>query len=84
MTVRDLIEKKDYDYIEWRITLPEKCGGGDTLFGEAKSVSSKLIPLDGDTYYEDTEVLRYEEWSNLELGVNNGLTIVFEGEWLSE
>ena len=32
MTVGDLIKNKDYDYISWRVTLPEKAGGGDTFF----------------------------------------------------
>ena len=36
MTVKDLIKNKDYDYISWRVTLPEKAGGGDTFFGSGK------------------------------------------------
>ena len=41
MTVGDLIKNKDYDYISWRVTLPEKVGGGDTFLGvqEVKMVS---------------------------------------------
>lgn len=83
MTVGDLIKHKDYDYISWRVTLPEKAGGGDTFFGCTKSENGKLIPLDGDIYSEDTEVLSYEEWSDEEEGIKNGLTIVYEGEWIS-
>lgn len=83
MTVGDLIKNKDYDYISWRATLPEKAGGGDTFFGCTKSENGKLIPLDGDIYSEDTKVLSYEEWSDEEEGIKNGLTIVYEGEWIS-
>lgn len=81
MTVGDLIKKKDYDYISWRVTLPESAGGGDTFFGVAASKNGKLISLDGDTYYEDEEILCYKEWSKPEEGINNGLTVVVEGEW---
>ena len=82
MTIGNLIEKKDYDYIEWRVTLPERHGGGDELFGCTKSENGKLISLDGDTYSEDTEIISYEEWEDDEKGIKNGLTIVFEGEWM--
>lgn len=80
MTVKDLIKNKDYDYISWRVTLPEKADGGDTFFGATRSENGKLISLDGDSYDEDTEVLSYEEWSSV--SVDNGLTIVYEGEWI--
>ena len=82
MTVKDLIKNKDYDYISWRITVPERFGGGDTFFGSTKSVNGELIALDGDIYYEETEVLSYEEWDNSEAGIKNGLTVVFEGHWI--
>lgn len=80
MTVGDLIKNKDYDYISWRVTLPEKCGGGDTFSGACKSENGELIPLDGDIYSKETEIISYEEWSNEE--VKNGLTIIYKGEWL--
>lgn len=82
MTIGDLIKDKDYDYIEYRLTLPEDCGGGDTFFGAARSENGKLIPLDYDTYRENEEVIRWEEWSNPEQDIKNGLTVVVEGEWL--
>ena len=83
MTVQNLIDKKDYDYISWRITLPEDCGGGDTFLGCCESKSGELISLDGDTYNENEEVLSYEEWSDAEQGIQNGLTIVTKTEWYS-
>jgi hypothetical protein len=81
MTVKDLIKKKDYDYIEWRLTLPEEMGG-DVFAGIAKSAGGLLVPLDGDTYDEDEKVLRYEEWTNEEKNIKSGLTVVIEGRWL--
>lgn len=82
MTIKDLITKKDYDYISWRVTLPENAGGGDTFFGCTKSENGKLIPLDGDIYSEDTEIISYEEWNDEDEGIKSGLTIIYEGEWL--
>lgn len=32
MAIGDLIKEKDYDYVEYRITLPESAGGGDIFF----------------------------------------------------
>lgn len=81
MTVKDLIKNKDYDYIAWRVTLPESVGGGDTFFGVSKSVSGKLVSMDGSSYSENTEVISYEEWSNPEENITNGLTIVYQGTW---
>lgn len=80
MTVRDLIKGKDYDYIEWRVTLSEKMGGGDTFFGSCESKNGELIPHDQDYYSKDEEVIYYEEWSNEE--IKDGLTIVVKGEWI--
>lgn len=82
MTVEDLIKNKDYDYISWRVTLPERFGGGDTFAGCARSENGKLIPLDGDIYSEKTEVLEYEEWDNPEENIKNGLTILYDGHWI--
>lgn len=81
MVIGDLIKNKDYDYIEWRATLPENLGGGDIFFGVSKSENGKLISLDGDNYSEDTEVFSYEEWSMPEKNINNGLTITYKGQW---
>ena len=79
MTVSDLIKNKDYDYIEWRATSPYD--NSDMFFGATQSKDGKLIPLDYDSYYEETEIISYEEWSELDKGIKNGLTIVYKGEW---
>ncbi len=82
MTVKDLIKNKDYDYISWRVTVPKKFGGGDTFFGACYSKDGELFHLDHDTYDEETEVLSYNEWSHPENGIDNGLTVLVEGEWI--
>lgn len=82
MKVKDLIEKKDYDYIEWYVTPPNGLWQENIFFGISKSENGKLISLDGDTYSENTEVISYEEWNNPEKNILNGLTIVYKGELL--
>ena len=86
MRVKDLIKNKDYDYISWRIKIDEAdremIGEDDIFFGVCYSRDGELISLDGDIYSEEEEVLSYEEWSNPEKGIINGLTVVVEGVWL--
>lgn len=81
MTIRDLIKNKDYDYVSYRLTLPD---GNDIFAGCFASKASEIISLDGDTIYDkNDEVLSYEEWSHPEEGIENGLTVVVKGEWIS-
>ncbi len=87
MTVGDLIKNKDYDYISYRMPIPDRLHdkiGIDSIFiGEAMSKDGKLYDLDGDTYYEDEEIISYEEWSNPDKDIVNGLTVVVgKGNWL--
>ena len=82
MTVKDLIKNKDYDYISWRATAPKHFDVPDIFFGACKSKNGELIPLDGDTYYYDEVVVKYEEWSKED--IKNGLTVVVEVEWSSD
>lgn len=78
-TIGDLIKDKDYDYISYRLTMKDK---SESFFaGCFKSESGKIIPLDGDVYSLDEEVLRYEEWSKPEEGINKGLTVVVDYDW---
>lgn len=79
MTVKELIQNKDYDYISWRITAPKWWDEPDMFFGACKSINGELIPFDRDSYSEDEVVVRYEEWSSDDF--ENGLTIVTEAEW---
>lgn len=78
-TIGDLIKDKDYDYISYRLTMKDK---SESFFaGCFKSENGKIIPLDGDVYSLDEEVLRYEEWSKPEEGINKGLTVVVDYDW---
>ena len=82
MIVKDLIKDKDYDYISWRVMLPDNIGNEDIFFGYCASKNGELIPLDGDVYSDKEDVLKYEEWSNPKDGIKNGLTTVIEADWL--
>lgn len=55
----------------------------DTFAGCFASKDGEIIPLDGDTYSNNEEVLSYEEWSQPENDIQNGLTVVVKGEWIS-
>lgn len=80
MKIRDLIKNKDYDYIEWRVALPDSLGGDDIFFGSCKSEKGKLISLDGDSYDEDVEAIEHREWSSV--SVEKGLTVICKEEWV--
>lgn len=74
MTIEDIINKKDYDYVEYRLLINQK----DIFAGAFASKNGRIISLDGDIYSKDEEVLRYKEWSNSDKGIQNGLTVVVE------
>ena len=77
MTIGDLIKNKDYDYISYRLTLPD---GDDIFAGQLASKNGEIISLDGDVYSKEEEVLSYEEWSQPEDNIKNGLTIIVQGK----
>ena len=79
MTIQDLINKKDYDYISYRVTHPKVSEG--IFIGSCHSINGELIANDQDDYSPDEEVLSYEEFDNLEKGIKNGLDILVEGQW---
>ena len=78
MTIGDLIKNKDYDYVSYRLSLLD---GSDTFAGCFASKGGEIIPLDGDIYDKDEEVLSCEEWSRPEDGIQNGLTVVVKINW---
>lgn len=82
MKVKDLIKNKDYDYISYRLKMPDdkvRIYGESIFIGEAASKNGKLISLDGDTIYDKQDmVVEYKEWSQPELGIKNGLTVVID------
>lgn len=79
-TIGDLIKNKDYDYVEYRVTIPSADGQNDIFAGAFRTESGKIIPLDGDIYDQNKEVIKSEEWSDLEKGIKNGLTITVNGD----
>lgn len=79
--VKDLIKNKDYDYISYRLKIPDdkvELYGNSIFIGCAASKDGKLIFLDRDTYKEDDTVLEYEEWSKPEENIKSGLTVVID------
>ena len=80
MTIGDLIKNKDYDYVLYRLILPN---GDDIFAGCFASKGGEIISLDGDIYNKDEEVLSYEEWSQSENDIQNGLTVVVKCKWTS-
>lgn len=75
-TIGDLIKNKDYDYVEYRVTIPSADGQDDIFAGAFRTKSGKIIPLDKDIYDSDKEVIKSEEWSNPEKEIKNGLTVI--------
>lgn len=96
MTIKNLIQKKDYDYISIRYTPPKKWYPDkdfaklspkelmeiSEFMGCAESRNGKLHALDGDLYDEDEEVLAFEEFVNKEKEINAGLCVVLHGDYI--
>lgn len=77
-TIGDLIKNKDYDYVEYRVTIPS-ADGQNIFAGAFRTESGKIISLDGDIYDQNKKVIKSEEWSNPEKRIKNGLTIIVSG-----
>lgn len=77
-TIGDLIKNKDYDYVEYRVTI-SYADGQNIFAGAFRTESWKIITLDGGIYDSDKEVIKSEEWSNPEKGIKNGLTVIVSG-----
>jgi len=78
MTIKELITKKDYDYVSCHLLVTSDNGGQpeEVFAGVFRSEKGEIVSLDGDSYSKEKEVVRFEEWSNEEDGIKNGLTIV--------
>ena len=97
MTLKELIKNNDFDYISIRLTPPPRFYPDLDLnaisppellpisefMGCAYSKNGNLYPLDGDVYDVDEEVLYYERWSSKEENVQNGVSVVLQGYWIS-
>ena len=74
MTIGDLIKNKDYDFVSYKIMLSDDF---NMFAGAFRSKNGEIITIgDDDRYDKDEEVLSYEEWSDDEIGIKNGLTVV--------
>lgn len=78
-TIGDLIKNKDYDYVEYRVTIPSADRQDDIFAGAFRTESGKIIPLDVDIYDQNKKVIELEEWSDPEKGIKNGLTVIVSG-----
>lgn len=77
-TIEDLIKKKDYDYVSYRIACKEDKDG---IFAGCFAVKNgHIIALDGDCYGIHTRVIASEKWSDPEEHIKNGLTIIVAGK----
>ena len=74
MIIKDLIQNKDYDYIELRMLLREEGPDVQIFIGACKSINGELISLNGDYYSRMIDVIDYNEWSTDE--IKNGLTVI--------
>lgn len=81
-TIGELIKDKDYDYVSYRMLIPGFDEENGEFAGCFSSKNGEIIPLDYDTYYESEEVTASEEWNMPKEGIENGLTVVVEGEFL--
>ena len=81
-TIGELIKDKDYDYVSYRMLIPGFNEENGEFAGCFSSKNGEIIPLDYDTYYESEEVIASEEWNMPKEGIENGLTVVVEGEFL--
>lgn len=88
-TIGEIVAGKDYDYVSYRgydekRNYPPATGNNtDGEFcGCFKVVDGKIIPLDGDSYYNNEPVIASEEWTMLDEGIEKGLTVVVEMDFV--
>lgn len=79
MVLEQLIQKKDYDFIEFRALCPPRITG-DILYGFGYSKDGVFHSLDGDGYEDELsmEPISYNEWDNPKKNVQNGLTLIYD------
>lgn len=88
-TIGEIVAGKDYDYVSYRgydekRNYPPATGNNtDGEFcGCFKVVDGKIIPLDGDSYDDSEPVIASEEWTMLDEGIEKGLTVVVEMDFV--
>lgn len=88
-TIGDIIAGKNFDYVSYR-GYDEKRDSppatGNNIDGEFcgcfKVADGKIIPLDGDSYYDSEDVIASEEWTMPDEGIEKGLTVICEMEFV--
>ena len=88
-TIGEIIAGKDYDYVSYRgydekRDFPPATGNNtDGEFcGCFKVVNGEIIPLDGDYYGDDETVIASEEWTMPDEGIEKGLTVIVEMDFV--
>lgn len=88
-TIGDIISGKNFDYVSYRgydekRNLPPATGNNtDGEFcGCFKVTNGKIIPLDGDSYSNKETVIASEEWTMPDEGIEKGLTVIVEMEFV--
>ena len=88
-TIGDIIAGKNFDYVSYRgydekRNFPPATGNNtDGEFcGCFKVANGKIIPLDGDFYSDDETVIASEEWTMPDEGIEKGLTVICEMEFV--
>lgn len=89
-TIGEVIAGKNFDYVSYRgydekrnspPALPDGTIEGE-FCGCFKVVNGKIIPLDGDSYDASELVIFSKEWAKPENGIEKGLTITVEMEFV--
>lgn len=89
-TIGDIIAGKNFDYVSYRgydekrnspPALPDGTVEGE-FCGCFKVANGKIIPLDGDFYGYDETVIASEEWTMPDKGIEKGLTVIVEMEFV--
>lgn len=88
-TIGELIKDKDYDYVSYRgydakRDIPKSSGSNvDGEFcGCFKVANGEIKPLDGDSYSKEDAVMFSEEWTMPDEGIEKGLTVIVEMEFV--
>lgn len=88
-TIGDIISGKNFDYVSYRgydekRDFPPATGNNtDGEFcGCFKVVNGEIIPLDGDSYSNKETVIASEEWTMPDEGIEKGLTVIVEMEFV--
>lgn len=82
----ELFRNQDYLIVELvntiKLVVDEKVLYGNGRFeGSFMWINNEIMSLDGDSYDPDMTIYGYMEFSNMEEGVEKGLTILVGNDW---